>query len=108
MYKKLRHQGKAYKKRYGSLKREAIPNRVDIDERPEAADNRERVGDWEADTIIGQKHQGSIVTVDERVTKLRLAAPIGRKLSNTTTKAITDLLGPVSYTHLTLPTILSV
>jgi transposase, IS30 family len=95
LYMKLRHQGKTYKKRYGSPQREAIPDRVDIDERPEAANNRERVGDWEADTIIGQKHQGAIVTVDERVTKLRLAAPIGRKLASTTTEAVSNLLEPL-------------
>ncbi len=95
LYKQLRHQGKPYHKRYGSSKRESIPNRVDIDERPEVADNRERIGDWEADTIIGKQHQGAIVTVDERVTKLRLAAPIGRKQSSTTTEAISNLLDPL-------------
>ena len=31
-----------------------IPNRVDIDDRPEIANKRDRVSDWEADTIIGK------------------------------------------------------
>jgi IS30 family transposase len=53
LYKHLRHQGKTYRKRYGSThNRTGIPNRVDIDQRPAAANNRERIGDWEADTII--------------------------------------------------------
>jgi IS30 family transposase len=34
---------------------------VDIDERPEEANNRERIGDWEADTIIGKNHQAFIL-----------------------------------------------
>ena len=53
LYKHLRHQNKTYRKRYGSAhNRTGIPNRTDIDERPEVANNRERIGDWEADTII--------------------------------------------------------
>jgi len=35
-----------------------IPNRTDIDERPEIINNRERVGDWERDLIIGKNHKG--------------------------------------------------
>lgn len=52
LYTHLRHQNKTYRKRYGPARnRNGIPNRTDIGERPEAANNRERVGDWEADTI---------------------------------------------------------
>lgn len=55
LYTHLRHQNKTYRKRYGSARScNGIPNRVDIDERPDAVNNRERVGDWEADTIIGK------------------------------------------------------
>ncbi|MCF8056579.1 MAG: hypothetical protein K9K37_08060 [Desulfocapsa sp.] len=58
LYKHLRLQGKTYRKRYGSANNKSgIPNRVDIDERPPEANDRERVGDWGADTIIGQKPQ---------------------------------------------------
>ncbi len=70
-------QNKTYRKRYGSARnRTGIPNRVDIDNRPEIANQRGRVGDWEADTIIGKNHKGAIVTLDERKSKLRLAAPL--------------------------------
>jgi len=34
-----------------------MPNRVDIEERPVEADNREEVGHWEADTMIGKNHK---------------------------------------------------
>lgn len=54
-YLNLRHHAGPYCKRYdsatGSLK--SIPNRVDIDERPDVANQRERLGDWEADIMIG-------------------------------------------------------
>jgi IS30 family transposase len=46
-----------------SHNRTGIPNRVDIDQRPEAVNNREVFGHWEADTIIGKAYTGTIVTV---------------------------------------------
>jgi IS30 family transposase len=58
-----------------------IPDRVDIDQRPEAANNNERFGGWEGDTIIGKNHKGAIVTLYERVSKLRLALPTGGKIA---------------------------
>ena len=92
----LRHQNKTYRKRYGSAhNRTGIPNRRDIDQRPAEANNRTRVGHWEADTIIGNQHQGAIVTLDERKTKLRLAAPLPRRKAVYTTDAINALLNPI-------------
>ena len=96
LYKHLRHQNKRYRKRYGSVRNgSGIPNRVDIDHRPEVVNTRQRVGDWEADTIIGKNHQGAIVTLDERKSKLRLAYPLRGKRSGTVTEAINMLLRPV-------------
>ena len=96
LYKHLRHQKKTYRKRYGSAhNRTGIPNRVDIDKRPEAANNRERIGDWEADTIIGKNHKGAIVTLDERKTKLRLAFPLAGKKAHPVSEAIILLLDPI-------------
>lgn len=95
LYKYLRHSNKTYRKRSSSQGRYiGIPNRVDIDERPDIINNRERVGDWEGDLIVGANHKGAIVTLDERKSKLRLAFPINKKLSDLTTNAITLLLTP--------------
>ena len=96
LYKRLRHQNKTYRKRYGTTRnRTGIPNRVDIDKRPEVANNRERVGDWEEDTIIGKNHKGAIVTLDERQTKLRLAAPLSGKKALDVRNATIALLQPI-------------
>ena len=96
LYKHLRHQGKAYRKRYGyPNNRGAIPNRTDIDQRPWAVNNRLVFGHWEADTIIGKDRQGGIVTLDERVTKLRLAYPVGSRHMNKVSSAIIRLLKPL-------------
>ncbi len=96
LFKHLRHQNKTYCKRYGSAhNRTGIPNRVDIDKRPEIANQRKRIGDWEADTIIGKKHKGAIVTLDERQSKLRLAAPLQGKKAYPVKEAMIALLHPI-------------
>lgn len=96
LYKHLRHQGKTYRKRYGSAhNRTGIPNRRDIDDRPAEVNTRERIGDWEADTIIGKNHKGAVVTLDERKSKLRLAAPLPGKKAKYVRDAIIALFSPV-------------
>ena len=96
LYLHLRHQCKPYRKRYGATTNSSrgIPNRVDIDERPEAVNNREHIGDWEGDTIIGKGHKGAIVTLDERKSKLRLALPLKGKFAEDTKQSIIALLEP--------------
>lgn len=93
LYKYLRYQGKPYRKRYGSKDyRGTIPDRVDISERPEVVDERSRIGDWEADLVIGKGHKGAIVTLAERRSRLYLALPIVRKTAELATAGITRLL----------------
>ena len=65
---------------------------MDIDERTEVVNERSRVGDWEADLVIGKAHKGAIVTLAERCCRLYLAFPIVRKTAHLTTQAITTLL----------------
>ena len=96
LYLYLRHKQKPYRKRYAASTNSSkgIPDRVDIDLRPEEANDRLRVGDWEADTVIGAKHKGAIVTLDERVSKLRLALPQIGKFAKETKESIIELLEP--------------
>jgi len=98
LYLQLRHKQKPYRKRYGSSTNSAkgIPDRVDIDQRPQEANDRSRVGDWEADTVIGANHKGAIVTLDERTSKLRLALPQIGKFAKETKDSIIELLEPFS------------
>ena len=96
LYKHLRHQNKPYRKRYGSAhNRTGIPNRVDIEQRPQEASESKRVGDWEADTVIGKNHKGAIVTLDDRKSKLRLAAPLQSKKAQDVKEAMIALLQPI-------------
>jgi len=58
---------KKRKKRYGGYeKRGQILNRTSIDERPQIVEDRSRLGDWEADTIIDKGKKGAIVTLVDR------------------------------------------
>lgn len=98
----LRHK-KRYKVRTDqSDKRGQIKNRVSIDERPDVVDLKKRLGDWEADTVIGKGHQGVLVTLTERVTKLELIAVVPSKHADGVTRAIIDLLTPYRSTLKTI------
>ena len=51
-----------------------IRERVSIDERPEVVEARSRIGDWEADTVIGKLGGAVLVTLVERRSRLSLIA----------------------------------
>ncbi|EDP99960.1 hypothetical protein KT99_16746 [Shewanella benthica KT99] len=67
LYKQLPRYGKTRWKG-GKRKRNAgvslIPDRVDISERPKIVAARERIGDWEGDTVHGQVHTALTITLD--------------------------------------------
>ena len=78
LYKLLARGSKTYRKRYGSHdRRGAISNRVSIRERPEAANKRDRLGDWEGDTVHGE--DASLVTLVDRKSRYLCAYPVQRR-----------------------------
>jgi transposase, IS30 family len=92
LYKHLRHP-KKYRKHPGTGdKRGIIPNRKSIEERPEAVDKRERIGDWEADTIIGRGHQGAVVTLVERKSRFLRMGLVKRRTKDSIKETIINLL----------------
>lgn len=68
----------------------AIPNRVDIQQRPKEVEERIRFGDWEADLVVGAGQKGYIVTLVERRTRMLLSRKIDSKNADTTADAIID------------------
>lgn len=69
LYQQLRIMSKKYRKRYGSYdSRGQIKNRVSIDDRPQIVDDKERIGDWEGDTVIGKGRKSALLTLVERKT----------------------------------------
>jgi IS30 family transposase len=96
LYTHLRHSGKKRKKRYGSKDRRGqIKNRISIDERPKVVDKKQRIGDWEGDTIIGKQQQKAIVTLVDRATKIVRIGQVATKHAEVVATIITDLLTPM-------------
>ena len=87
---------KRHRKRYGSPARTGpIVGRVSIDERPAVVDRRERLGDWEADTIVGKPGKAVIVSLVDRRSRLtRLVKASCRKAAEVE-RAIMQALGPL-------------
>jgi len=105
LYKHLRHASKKRRKRYGSNdKRGQIPNRVSIDERPEIVNLKERIGDWETDTVIGKNHKGALVTAVERKTKFTCIRYVPNKQADVVAKTLVDMLRPYKKNVLTITT----
>lgn len=86
---------KKRRKRYGSHSRRGhIPNRRSIEERPPIVDEKSRLGDWEADTIIGKAHHQALVSLTERKSKFQLLAKVERHSEALVKEAIISLLKP--------------
>ena len=95
LHQHLRCQ-KQRRKRYGSHDRRGqLANRCSISERPSIVDSRKRLGDWEADTIVGKGHQQAIVSLTERQSKLTLLAKVEHATAEAVATAMARLLEPV-------------
>jgi len=80
LYTHLRTASKPYRKRYGSYDRRGrIKNRVSIDLRPAVVERRNRIGDWEGDTVIGKGRQSALLTMVERKTLYTVIARLKGK-----------------------------
>jgi IS30 family transposase len=84
---------KVRRKRYGGRDRRGqIPARRSIDERPKIVDSKQRLGDWEADTIIGGNHRGAIVSLVERKSKLTRLGRVTRNTADAVGRVMTARL----------------
>lgn len=102
LYKQLRHSSKKRKKRYGAPDRRGeIKNRVSIDERPKIVEKRERLGDWELDTVIGKNYKGALVTIVDRCSLKTLIKKVPSKHAAIVTKACIEKLTPYADISIT-------
>ena len=87
---------KVRRKRYasGRERRGVLKNRIGIEQRPAVVDKRSRIGDWEGDTVIGEGHQGVLVTLVERKSRYTLACQLSSRHSRLVTAAVIELLRP--------------
>jgi transposase, IS30 family len=86
---------KKRKKRYGSADRRGqIRNRTSIDNRPDVVEERSRIGDWEADTVIGRRGGSVLVTLVERKSRFSVIALAPDKRADSVTQALAGALLP--------------
>lgn len=89
--------------RIGNLRRRhSIPDRRPIDQRPTCVADRSRLGDWEADTIVGARQQGYLVSLTERRSRLVLLGRVADRCADTVARMMVRLLRPVRDRVLTI------
>jgi IS30 family transposase len=96
LYEHLRCRKKRSQRYGGHDRRGQLPNRVSIEQRPEIVEQRQRIGDWEVDTMIGKRHHQAIVTLTERKSRFALLRKVEQKTAKQVRNAVVDLLKPVS------------
>jgi IS30 family transposase len=94
LWRHLRGARKQRRKRYGRYdSRGRLAGKKLIEQRPAAVASRERIGDWEIDTMHG-RGKACVVTVVERKTGLVRIGPIQRATKELTLARTVKLLGP--------------
>jgi IS30 family transposase len=94
LHQHLRSQKKQRKRYSGSIRRGQIPNRTSIEKRPQIVARKGRFGDWEADTIVGARHKGGILSVVERKSKLTRLRRLATKAAAVMKGSCIELLAP--------------
>ena len=88
LWRCLRRRGKRYNKRAGkNAGRGLIPNRIYISERPAIVARKARLGDREGDTVVSAGHNGGLLTLVERKSKLTKISKLRRSTARATQRA---------------------
>ena len=96
LFRHLRCQ-KQRRKRYGRPNwRGKLPNSRSIETRPAIVDTRQRLGDWETDTMTGQKHQHALVTLTERKSRYTLLGKVAHRTAQAVQHQVVTLLSPLA------------
>lgn len=82
-------------RRYFKRRRDPIPNRRSIRERPPCVDAREVFGHWEGDLMQFRTQRGNLLTLVERKTRFTLTAPLKSKTAAETGDALGRALQPL-------------
>ncbi len=92
LYPHLRTARSKRQRRFDRKKRDKtrIPERISIHMRPEIADRKERVGDWETDSMIFSKQKNILSTQYERKTMLCRLHKLPNKTAKESENAIAD------------------
>lgn len=95
LYIFLRRRHKYRKRIHKYCSRKGWDTRRPISDRPAIVDERSRIGDWEADTIIGRERKGGILSLVERRSRYCLLQKVETKSAQTVAEAVCSSLLPV-------------
>lgn len=95
LYKHLRRRHRYRKRIHKYCKRGGWDTRRSIAERPAVVDERSRVGDWEADTIVGRRQNGTILSLVERRSRFCLLEKLANRSPDTLAAAACKKLMPL-------------
>ena len=87
---KLRRKGKNVRRKFEKRGKIIISNR--IEDRPEEANKRLRIGDWEGDTVAGVFNKSCLVTLTDRRSRFLLSKKSRSKLSDDVNEVMSSLL----------------
>ena len=90
--KDLRHHGKRRRKKPENDRRGYHPFMFELKQRPKAANERKRIGDWEVDTVCGKIGKEVLVTLTDRKSRMLLCCKVAKKTADLVAKAIIKLL----------------
>lgn len=93
--KKTRRRPSKKKRGKGSK----ILNQVSIDDRPRHIDNREEVGHWEGDLVIGKDNKSAIGTIVERKTRFTLILKLSSKKADEVADKFSKVLNKLNFKH---------
>lgn len=82
-HRKRRIKGKGRK-----VRKTKIPNRIPIDARPKAVEQRKQFGHWEGDTLVSRSSKSALHSITERTTRLLRLSKIERKTAAEANKAV--------------------
>jgi len=102
LYKRLRRQHRYRKRIHKYCKRGGWDTRRPISARPAVVGERSRLGDWEADTIIGRNRKGAILSLVERRSRLCLLQKVASRSPDTVAEAFCKQLSPLKEEVLTI------
>lgn len=90
--RKLRHKGKPRRGKGRQDRRGKLNAEYDIRQRPEDANARTRLGDWEADTVIGKLGGACLLTLVDRKSRFLLCRKMDRNGSKELAEAMVAAL----------------
>src|SRR6056297_4008952 len=105
LYKHLKHGRRRRKRGNTNDSRGILTGRVSIEERPQVADERSRLGDLEIDLMVGKAHKSALVVIIDRATLLTRLKKITSRHADSTELAIEESLARIPKTFIKTVTV---